>query len=184
MTLTSYSYIHKVRHCSVIGYLCLNPVFCILLKIQICISMWHSGNRSPETFYKFVNMFVQAILSEQIPNLQARLSEHLDRAVKPFHLAEDNAGMPSNHFPPGASSSWRNVSYLTFWSVFIFAKQACPPTTLHKVSPYLSKESFLPRTVFHWLVWGPVQPWTLVWQIFWKTNECSGYIVPTTHHKT
>ena len=44
------------------------------------------------------------------PNLQARLEEHLDRAVRPFHLPEDHAGMPSNHFPPGTSLNKLNLS--------------------------------------------------------------------------
>jgi len=44
---------------------------------------------------------LSAIMTDVVDTMQARLVEHLDRAVKPFHLPEDHAGMPSNHFPPG-----------------------------------------------------------------------------------
>jgi len=44
---------------------------------------------------------LSAIMMDVVDFMKARLEEHLDRAVRPFHLPEDHAGMPSNHFPPG-----------------------------------------------------------------------------------
>ena len=41
-----------------------------------------------------------------------RLEEHLDRAVAPFHLPEDRAGLPSNHFPPGGHHHHHHLDFV------------------------------------------------------------------------
>lgn len=76
-----------------------------------CSSNYNStyGGNTPKDRVLLFDLSVdpgeQEDLSDQMPELvqvmQERLEEHLDRAVAPFHLPEDRAGLPSNHFPPG-----------------------------------------------------------------------------------